>query len=313
MKRIILTFVVVVTVLTLTACGHEHIWADATCQVPKTCTECGVTEGEVLEHSWAEATCTAPKTCSVCGTTEGDVLEHYWNDATCANPKTCAGCGKTEGETLEHSWVEATCQAPKTCSVCSATEGEALAHNLTEATYYAAPICTVCGETVGTKLAGFFEKNGYKLSKQGVEYDFVAHDDTGKEYPTAKVKFSNYRVVSSEDGLSYKEGYEWRMVDIILTSWSDVNFGTVDYYNGEVIKLNGGGLAKYYNGDWRLLTSKYKILENASEKAIIRMYSQMPIGYDGVVVMVADPYATNKVNSFEELVSKSTPIFFRLA
>ncbi len=31
--------------------GHEHTWADATCEAPKTCTECGETEGNPIEHS----------------------------------------------------------------------------------------------------------------------------------------------------------------------------------------------------------------------------------------------------------------------
>lgn len=52
--------------LSMSACGHQHTWADATCTAPKTCTECGETEGEALGHSWEDATCAAPKTCSVC-------------------------------------------------------------------------------------------------------------------------------------------------------------------------------------------------------------------------------------------------------
>lgn len=43
---------------------HQHTWSDATCTQPKTCTECGVTEGEALGHDYkatkVEATCTEP-------------------------------------------------------------------------------------------------------------------------------------------------------------------------------------------------------------------------------------------------------------
>lgn len=35
----------------LIACGHEHTWSEATCDTPKTCTECGETEGEPLGHT----------------------------------------------------------------------------------------------------------------------------------------------------------------------------------------------------------------------------------------------------------------------
>ena len=69
-------------------------------------------------HVWAEATCTSPKTCSICGDTEGSALGHKWQAATCETPKTCSLCQVTEGEALGHSWKDATCTAPKTCSVC---------------------------------------------------------------------------------------------------------------------------------------------------------------------------------------------------
>ena len=50
-------FVIVVTTLflaisvCLSGCGqHEHTWVEATCAAPKTCSECGMTEGSALEH-----------------------------------------------------------------------------------------------------------------------------------------------------------------------------------------------------------------------------------------------------------------------
>ena len=69
---------------------HDHVWADATCSAPKTCTICGTTEGAALEHTWTDATCIAPKTCSTCGTTEGDALGHKYTDGICEN------CGRSE-------------------------------------------------------------------------------------------------------------------------------------------------------------------------------------------------------------------------
>lgn len=61
-----------VMLLTLTACGqkspaHEHVWQEASCLTPKTCIDCGETEGEALGHSPTEATHWAPSVCSVCG------------------------------------------------------------------------------------------------------------------------------------------------------------------------------------------------------------------------------------------------------
>ena len=87
--------------LTVSGCGHAHKWAEATCTEPKTCTECGETEGEALGHDWKEATCTEPKTCNRCGATKGGALGHDWEEQTYYEPKTCKECGETEGKSLE--------------------------------------------------------------------------------------------------------------------------------------------------------------------------------------------------------------------
>ena len=100
--RTIITALIFSALLTvLTGCGHEHKWTEATCTEPRTCTECGKTEGEPLGHKWKEATCTEAKTCSVCGETEGEPLGHKWKEATCTEAKTCSVCGETEGEPLQ--------------------------------------------------------------------------------------------------------------------------------------------------------------------------------------------------------------------
>ncbi len=69
---------------------------------------CGV--HEIYEHSWVEATCDEPKTCSVCKITEGEPLGHNWRDATCTEPKTCSVCKITEGEAKSHKWVGGECE-----------------------------------------------------------------------------------------------------------------------------------------------------------------------------------------------------------
>ena len=167
-----------------------HTWAEATCTEPKTCTVCGLTEGEALGHSaneadctedsvcavcgetvekalghtWAEATCTEPKTCTVCGLTEGKALGHSANEADCTEGSVCAVCGETVEKALGHDWAEATCTEPKTCTKCGKTEGEPTGHDWTEATYEAAKTCTVCGLTEGEPKSPFF----YIKKKDGV-------------------------------------------------------------------------------------------------------------------------------------------------
>lgn len=65
-KKLLVLGIVMVSVFGLTACGHKHTFAEATCTTPKTCTECGETEGELGEHSWVNATDYTPIFCSNC-------------------------------------------------------------------------------------------------------------------------------------------------------------------------------------------------------------------------------------------------------
>ncbi len=124
-KKLLLLALALCLVLTLAACGCKHeTWVDADCDTPKTCAECGETEGEALGHTWTDAACDTPKTCSRCGETEGEALGHNWNEATCKTAKFCSRCSLVEGEALGHDWLDATTDAPKTCATCGETEGE---------------------------------------------------------------------------------------------------------------------------------------------------------------------------------------------
>ncbi len=102
MKKFHILLLALAACLALAGCAKEHTWVDANCESPKTCSECGLTEGEPLGHTWQDATCENAKTCSVCAATEGEPLGHTWQDATCDAPETCTVCAATEGEALEH-------------------------------------------------------------------------------------------------------------------------------------------------------------------------------------------------------------------
>ena len=129
MKKII-SIVITAGLILLAGCGHEHQWTEATCTEPRTCTECGATEGEPYGHKWVEATCSEAKHCSVCGEKEGETLAHTWEEATCTKAKTCKVCGYVDGEPLGHDWTEATHEAPKTCKRCGETEGDVLLYEV---------------------------------------------------------------------------------------------------------------------------------------------------------------------------------------
>lgn len=155
MKNIRILIAGLLLCMLLAACGHQHVWLDATCQVPKTCADCGETEGIATEHVWKDATCQAPKTCADCGETEGVAGEHVWNAATCQTPKTCTVCGITEGTVLDHDWNDATCQIPRTCTFCAATDGTTIAHDYgqwgekeqdSSGQWIRSRSCAVCGD-----------------------------------------------------------------------------------------------------------------------------------------------------------------------
>lgn len=153
MKRTALKLILTLLyILLLAGCACEHVWEEADCDTPRTCSECGQTEGAPAGHSWLAATCANPKTCEVCAATDGEALGHTWTEATCTTPRTCTVCGVTEGEPAAHDWTEATCAAPKTCKVCAATEGEAAGHTWLDATTEAPKTCSTCGATEGERI-----------------------------------------------------------------------------------------------------------------------------------------------------------------
>ncbi len=162
-------------IASLTIEKTTHIFADATCTAPKTCSACGAVEGSALGHAWVDATCTEAKHCSRCTATEGEALghtggsatckelavctrcnneygnlaSHAWDNPSCTVPRTCTVCGKTEGAALNHDWVDAACTEAKHCSRCTATEGEALGHTGGSATCKELAVCTRCNNEYG--------------------------------------------------------------------------------------------------------------------------------------------------------------------
>lgn len=99
-KKFVCLLALAVCLLALTGCCFHSEWYAANCTAPKTCVECGETEGEALGHTWVDATCTAAKTCTACNLTEGEALGHEWQEATTEAPQTCSVCAATEGERI---------------------------------------------------------------------------------------------------------------------------------------------------------------------------------------------------------------------
>lgn len=227
MKKMVTMSLALLMLLCLAACGHEHTWAEATCSEPKTCTECGETEGEALGHDWKDATCTEPRTCSRCKETEGKALGHDWKDATCTEPKTCSRCGETEGEAPGHkveTWEttkEATCtevgEKSGVCTVCKETVKEEIPmveHTpgdweiKTAATESSAGVrvkkCTVCGKELENESYTMTPeeiKQAYIAQCQTYTYDQLARNPDQYDGSYAKLRGEVMQV--QEDGDSY--------------------------------------------------------------------------------------------------------------
>lgn len=89
MRKSLAVILAVLMIVSATGCAHKHEFSEATCTQPKTCIECGETEGEPLPHTFKDATCTEPKTCTVCEFTEGEALGH---DVSIGR---CGRCGQS--------------------------------------------------------------------------------------------------------------------------------------------------------------------------------------------------------------------------
>ena len=94
MNRKHIFLLLIALALLLSGCGCDHQWRDASCAAPRTCAECGETEGIALEHMWMPATCEAPKTCQVCGLENGEAAGHTWADNSTETLGYCTTCGK---------------------------------------------------------------------------------------------------------------------------------------------------------------------------------------------------------------------------
>ncbi len=262
----------------LTGCGHEHTWTEATCTEPKTCSECGETDGEALGHTWEEATCAEPKHCSVCGETEGEALEHTWTEATYQQPATCEVCGATEGEPLQ-----------------SYFEKEGIECNAELDTEY--PYVIPCYDSEYTT-------NG-KVTFS--DYEVFEGDETHEALEGYEWRAVTVTWVFDDDNAYYHgySGMSWDVGDYYNEDFLDnyqedgVPFSAI--YNG--VEYTG---IQYENeklyADWG---------EDGAYRYQRRFYMRIPAGYDGVVAYVADPGYVEDVD-LTEIKDEANTIIFRL-
>ena len=150
-------------------------------------------------HNFKEATCTAPKTCTDCGATEGEALGHYYLPATCLSPSKCFRCGDEVGEIGSHDYIEATCTTPKTCRYCNEVVGTANGHNYERKTKKATckeagaiyDECSVCKDVQIIQ------------TEDKLPHELVHHD--GKPAECIKTGYEAYDTCKNCDYTTYKE------------------------------------------------------------------------------------------------------------
>ena len=150
-------------------------------------------------HNFKEATCTVPKTCTDCGATEGEALGHYYLPATCLSPSKCFRCGDEVGEVGSHDYIEATCTTPKTCRYCNEVVGTANGHNYERKTKKATckeagaiyDECSVCKDVQIIQ------------TEDKLPHELVHHD--GKPAECIKTGYEAYDTCKNCDYTTYKE------------------------------------------------------------------------------------------------------------
>ena len=199
---------------------HSHEWTEATCTSPKTCKECGATQGDPLGHDFSMATCSKPMVCSRCGVERGAVNpnNHHVLEWTITEESTCSTAGVQEGK----------------CEYCGEiiTKAAPLAPHVPGETVIAVQatidtpgrkdiICSVCGEVCGSERYSLSEEEieaAYKSNCESYSYkDIARYPD---EYKGKYVKFRGEVVQVVKD--TWGSGYTLR-VDVTYNGyfWED--------------------------------------------------------------------------------------------
>lgn len=263
-KKYVTAVICVLLCVVLAACSCSHQWQEADCLSPRTCTECGETEGEALGHNWKEATCTESEICSLCGETRGDALGHIWIEANCTEDQYCSICGETGDSALGHSWREPTCTEAAVCELCEEVRGEPLGHTVEtwevakEATCTEtgteAGLCTVCGASnereiplldhvVGeweVTLEPTLDTNGIREKKcivcgTSIETEtFELSEEEQEEYYKSKCQKVSYEALSRTPG-----DYEGNLVK----------------FSGYVVQVCSEAKSSLYYSTYRVATS----------------------------------------------------------
>lgn len=319
-KRILAALFTLAMLLTLAGCQCKHEWEAATCLAPKTCTRCGLTEGEKNDHVWQAATCEAPETCGQCGLTRGEALGHTWQEATYQTPETCTTCGATNGEPLQADF-----------------EKYGLEINLWE-----------------NKHANDDGSYSFNDPQDGFPYVTSCYIDTNKK-TTGALYLSNYRIFQSDEFCRAVDGYEWRAFDVeidfsddnaldygVAVSYCEENYYAIEDWDNSDSDFTGTpweyllDQETVVNGDCSFISFHGETMPvallasgdgfggwhtrtNDEDGTSIRVntwstsyYVCVPVGYDGVVIGFRDRGIEWEDGMYIYDVADENTLFFRL-
>lgn len=270
--------------LGLTGCGHQHVWEDATCSAPRTCSECGETEGDALGHSWEDATCSTPRACSVCGETEGDALGHSWEDATYDAPRTCSVCRETEGSALTPSFEE-----------------HGLTINVKEDTVY--DYVSVCYLDPSKETVGHLIISDYQIVKDYSDLDLEVRK--GYEWRTFRTTIS----FDDDNANNYGPRVRLQVVNYYdIEGWED-SYNYDNAINGQYFTAN------YHGTDYEcccIIRDQSPGWIDDTYTNIFDFYISVPIGYDGVVLAFFNKQPSQEEDTYIYNLANEETLFFRL-
>ncbi len=255
MKKIVAMLLVLVMMLSMTACGKKGAYAGVYEAVSATAegidTDC---RGDWLElkASGKGKLCLMGETFSCkweldgedfvlenrgdefSGTLHNGVITLDYGDMTYiyVMPPVENKRGEVKGHV--HDWLDADCENGEICADCGAEEGKPLGHVALPANYQEPSVCKRCGNTVEEVLQPAMEKYGItEFMELGVTYEYTTITKNKSDVTTTgELTVTDYDIFTSGEGYPEKEGYEWRVIKgtVVFFDKNANNYGSITNY-----------------------------------------------------------------------------------